>query len=94
MEDMIGLALLLLIALVLSIVALAKMAGVKASIEELKRRITNLASGDSRLATQGAQRLVPWRWNYRGWRKSCNDPRPYSLRRFSTRWPGLSLSFS
>ena len=39
MEDFVGLAILVLAALVISIVALAKSAGLKASIDELKRRV-------------------------------------------------------
>src|SRR5579864_6514208 len=42
MEDVIGIAMLVVAALVLSIIALTKSAGFKASIDELKRRVLEL----------------------------------------------------
>ena len=52
MDDPLGLAILSVAALVVAIVALAKLAGLKASIEELKRRIGALERGDEAPASK------------------------------------------
>ena len=55
MEDFVGLAILVLAALVISIVALAKSAGLKASIDELKRRVMEV----ERPGEAAAPKLAP-----------------------------------
>ena len=59
MEDTVGLLLMVTAALVLSIIALAKLAGLKAGIQELKRTVADLETRGQARASEPAKTAVP-----------------------------------